>query len=213
MPSQHTSDVDPQRELLIVEAIRAPGVSVLSAHAPPQIRDRQMDDGERGHGSGGRVRRVRTLRLASRAVTHHGTGLLRRDRPAPRSERRGRPAGPRQRDHARHHGAHPWSAALRRCRDRSAARGGGRRNSARSAAPRRLTAHDGLGTVAAKVLFPEAGWAAAALVATSRPTDAALGLAVVMNPAVPARTRRALNVESGLNDGIATPFVTLFLSW
>jgi NhaP-type Na+/H+ or K+/H+ antiporter len=70
-----------------------------------------------------------------------------------------------------------------------------------------------LGTVAAKVLFPEAGWAAAALIGSIlAPTDAALGLAVVTNPAVPARIRRALNVESGLNDGIATPFVTLFLS-
>jgi NhaP-type Na+/H+ or K+/H+ antiporter len=70
-----------------------------------------------------------------------------------------------------------------------------------------------LGTVAAKLLFPEAGWAAAALMASIlAPTDAALGLAVVTNPAVPARIRRALNVESGLNDGIATPFVTLFLT-
>jgi NhaP-type Na+/H+ or K+/H+ antiporter len=69
-----------------------------------------------------------------------------------------------------------------------------------------------LGTVAAKGLFPEAGWAAAALIASIlAPTDAALGLAVVTNPAVPARIRRALNVESGLNDGIATPFVTLSL--
>ena len=70
-----------------------------------------------------------------------------------------------------------------------------------------------LGTVAAGLLFPEAGWAAAALIASIlAPTDAALGLAVVTNPAVPARIRRALNVESGLNDGIATPFVTLFLT-
>ena len=70
-----------------------------------------------------------------------------------------------------------------------------------------------LGTLAAKVLFPEGGWAAAALIASIlAPTDAALGLAVVTNPAVPARIRRALNVESGLNDGIATPFVTLFLT-
>jgi NhaP-type Na+/H+ or K+/H+ antiporter len=70
-----------------------------------------------------------------------------------------------------------------------------------------------LGTIAAKVLVPEAGWAAVALIATIlAPTDAALGLAVVVNPAVPARIRRALNVESGLNDGIATPFVTLFLT-
>jgi NhaP-type Na+/H+ or K+/H+ antiporter len=69
-----------------------------------------------------------------------------------------------------------------------------------------------LGTVAAKGLFPEAGWAAAALIASIlAPTDAALGLAVVTNSAVPVRIRRALNVESGLNDGIATPLVTLFL--
>jgi NhaP-type Na+/H+ or K+/H+ antiporter len=44
------------------------------------------------------------------------------------------------------------------------------------------------------------------------PTDVALGLAVVTNTAVPVRIRRALNVESGLNDGIATPFVTLFIA-
>ena len=60
---------------------------------------------------------------------------------------------------------------------------------------------------------PSLTWAAAALVATIlAPTDAALGLAVVTNRLVPARIRRALNVESGLNDGIATPFVTLFLA-
>jgi sodium/hydrogen antiporter len=69
-----------------------------------------------------------------------------------------------------------------------------------------------LGTVAAKLLFPSEGWAMAALIASIlAPTDAALGLAVVTNRAVPVRIRRALNVESGLNDGIATPFVTLFL--
>jgi NhaP-type Na+/H+ or K+/H+ antiporter len=44
------------------------------------------------------------------------------------------------------------------------------------------------------------------------PTDAALGIAVVTNPVVPARIRRALNIESGLNDGIATPFVTVLLA-
>ncbi len=32
-----------------------------------------------------------------------------------------------------------------------------------------------------------------------------------MNKIVPARVRRTLNVESGLNDGIVAPFVTLFL--
>ena len=70
-----------------------------------------------------------------------------------------------------------------------------------------------LGTVLAYVMEPAFGWAAAALVATIlAPTDAALGLAVVTNRAVPPRIRRALNVESGLNDGLATPFVTLFLA-
>ena len=69
------------------------------------------------------------------------------------------------------------------------------------------------GTLLAYLVFPGAGWAAVALVATIlAPTDAALGLAVVTNKAVPMRIRRALNVESGLNDGIATPFVTLFIA-
>ena len=44
------------------------------------------------------------------------------------------------------------------------------------------------------------------------PTDAALGQPVITNQAVPARIRRLLNVESGLNDGIATPFVFLALA-
>jgi sodium/hydrogen antiporter len=69
------------------------------------------------------------------------------------------------------------------------------------------------GAVLAYVIFPNVGWAAAALVATIlAPTDAALGLAVITNKAVPVRIRRALNVESGLNDGIATPLVTLFIA-
>ena len=37
-------------------------------------------------------------------------------------------------------------------------------------------------------------------------TDAALGQRVVTDPAVPSRVRQALNVESGLNDGLAVPF-------
>jgi len=69
------------------------------------------------------------------------------------------------------------------------------------------------GALVARLMFPEVGRAAAALIATIlAPTDAALGLAVVTNKAVPARIRRALNVESGLNDGIATPLVTLFIA-
>ncbi|MEM9027237.1 MAG: cation:proton antiporter [Pseudomonadota bacterium] len=44
------------------------------------------------------------------------------------------------------------------------------------------------------------------------PTDAALGQAVVTNPIVPDRARRALTVESGLNDGLALPVILLFAS-
>ncbi|MEM1046716.1 MAG: sodium:proton antiporter [Pseudomonadota bacterium] len=69
------------------------------------------------------------------------------------------------------------------------------------------------GTLAAWPLLP--GWplVAAALVASIlAPTDAALGQAVVTNPIVPDRPRRALTVESGLNDGLALPAVLLFAS-
>lgn len=60
----------------------------------------------------------------------------------------------------------------------------------------------------AKWLFPELdGWLALLVAAALAPTDAALGVPVVTNPAVPSRIRRLLTVESGLNDGIATPVV------
>ena len=41
------------------------------------------------------------------------------------------------------------------------------------------------------------------------PTDAALGQAVVSDQDVPDQTRRALNVESGLNDGLAFPVLLI----
>jgi NhaP-type Na+/H+ or K+/H+ antiporter len=44
------------------------------------------------------------------------------------------------------------------------------------------------------------------------PTDAALGAGMMANPAIPARIRRLINVESGLNDGIATPFVLVAIA-
>src|SRR3954453_1922144 len=44
------------------------------------------------------------------------------------------------------------------------------------------------------------------------PTDAALGQAVVTNERVPPRIRRALNVESGLNDGICVPVLLIILA-
>jgi NhaP-type Na+/H+ or K+/H+ antiporter len=71
-----------------------------------------------------------------------------------------------------------------------------------------------LGTVATLGLFPDEGVAFACLLgALLAPTDAALGLPIFTNPQIPVRIRRALNIESGLNDGIATPFVGLFLAF
>jgi NhaP-type Na+/H+ or K+/H+ antiporter len=70
-----------------------------------------------------------------------------------------------------------------------------------------------LGAGVAYALHPAEGLAFAFLLAAVlAPTDAALGLPIFNNPRVPVRIRRALNVESGLNDGIATPFVLMFLA-
>ena len=54
-------------------------------------------------------------------------------------------------------------------------------------------------------------WGAALLAAVLAPTDAALGQFVVTSPLVPQRIRQTLNVESGLNDGIALPIIVLFV--
>lgn len=68
----------------------------------------------------------------------------------------------------------------------------------------------GLGALAAKLVFPQLSWfEAGVLAAVLAPTDAALGQAVVSSPVVPQRIRQALNVESGLNDGIALPAVMI----
>jgi sodium/hydrogen antiporter len=78
------------------------------------------------------------------------------------------------------------------------------------------------GWMLAVPLLPEAGlWGAALLAAVLAPTDSALGLPVITtdsalglpvitNPRVPHLIRHALNVEGGLNDGLALPFVTIF---
>lgn len=66
------------------------------------------------------------------------------------------------------------------------------------------------GTAIATQLFPQFTlWEAALLGALLAPTDAALGQSVVSAKAVPIRIRQAINVESGLNDGIALPAVLL----
>ena len=70
-----------------------------------------------------------------------------------------------------------------------------------------------LGTIVVRLVMPSLDWWVCAVVgAAIAPTDAALGAAIVEDERVPERIRRVLNVESGLNDGIATPFVTFFLA-
>ena len=67
------------------------------------------------------------------------------------------------------------------------------------------------GTFLAFQMFPQLSfWEAALLAALLAPTDAALGQSVVSAKIVPVRIRQAINVESGLNDGIALPAVLLF---
>lgn len=70
-----------------------------------------------------------------------------------------------------------------------------------------------LGSLFAIALFPQLNlWEAAAVATVLAPTDAALGQAVVNSPNVPVRIRQALNIESGLNDGICLPILLIFLS-
>jgi NhaP-type Na+/H+ or K+/H+ antiporter len=68
------------------------------------------------------------------------------------------------------------------------------------------------GTLAAVLLLADAPlWEAAILATLLAPTDASLGAAVVNSKLVPARIREALQVESGLNDGLSMPFLVLFI--
>lgn len=55
-------------------------------------------------------------------------------------------------------------------------------------------------------------WQAAILATVLAPTDAALAQAVINSERVPGRIRQALNVESGLNDGICFPILLLLIS-
>lgn len=69
------------------------------------------------------------------------------------------------------------------------------------------------GTLTALVLFNTLDiWEAALIGAILAPTDAALGQAVVSSPRVPVRIRQTLNVESGLNDGISLPVITVLIA-
>jgi sodium/hydrogen antiporter len=70
----------------------------------------------------------------------------------------------------------------------------------------------GLLALAAKGLFPDLSWAEAFLLAAVlSPTDPVVTSAVVTSRLVPSKVRHTLNLESGLNDGLALPFVLFFL--
>jgi NhaP-type Na+/H+ or K+/H+ antiporter len=67
--------------------------------------------------------------------------------------------------------------------------------------------------LAAKALFPQLTWAEAFLLgAVLSPTDPVVTSAVVTAQRVPRVIRHTLNLESGLNDGLALPFVLFFLA-
>ncbi len=70
----------------------------------------------------------------------------------------------------------------------------------------------GLGMLAAVALLDMPAWQALLVGAALAPTDAALGSAVLSDRRVPRRVRQTLNVESGLNDGIATPVVVVAIA-
>ncbi len=70
-----------------------------------------------------------------------------------------------------------------------------------------------LGWLCGWLIFDELGlWELAILATVLAATDAALGKAVVTNKAVPGRIREALNLESGLNDGLCVPILLLFIA-
>ncbi|MCB2193224.1 MAG: cation:proton antiporter [Deltaproteobacteria bacterium] len=70
-----------------------------------------------------------------------------------------------------------------------------------------------VGFLVGMLFFPNLPLLQVALIAVMlAPTDAALGKGVFANPKVPVRVREALNVESGLNDGICVPILYLFLA-
>jgi NhaP-type Na+/H+ or K+/H+ antiporter len=66
--------------------------------------------------------------------------------------------------------------------------------------------------LAAKLIFSELSWAEAFLLGSVlSATDPVVTSAVVTSQRVPSAVRHALNLESGLNDGLALPFVLFFI--
>ena len=69
------------------------------------------------------------------------------------------------------------------------------------------------GTLVGVLVLHSVTWAEAAVLAiVLAPTDAALGQAVVTDESLPSRIRQGLNVESGLNDGLCVPLLTIALA-
>jgi NhaP-type Na+/H+ or K+/H+ antiporter len=69
------------------------------------------------------------------------------------------------------------------------------------------------GLLAAVVVVRDLSWSEALVLAVVlAPTDAALGQAVVTDDSLPSRVRQGLNIESGLNDGICVPLLTIALA-
>lgn len=65
----------------------------------------------------------------------------------------------------------------------------------------------------AKLLFDSLNWPEALLLgAVLAPTDPVITSAVVAAKGIPARLRHILNLESGLNDGLALPFVLVLIA-
>jgi sodium/hydrogen antiporter len=66
--------------------------------------------------------------------------------------------------------------------------------------------------LAAKLLFSELGWAEAFLLGSVLcATDPVVSASVISSRRVPTSVRHALNLESGLNDGLALPLVLVFI--
>jgi NhaP-type Na+/H+ or K+/H+ antiporter len=70
-----------------------------------------------------------------------------------------------------------------------------------------------LGTLAALWVFPGTDiWVAFVVAAALAPTDAALGTSIIEDERIPLTFRQVINVESGLNDGLATPVVAFAIA-
>lgn len=66
------------------------------------------------------------------------------------------------------------------------------------------------GTIVVYLISPSHMWSIALLTAAVlAPTDAGIGQAVVSGPDMPPQISNAVNVESGLNDGLVLPFVLI----